>query len=348
MMASFIVAVRGSIGQAVLLGLCAAFSHSLVVWLLAVLALKFGNQLIAEQAEPYFMLASGIIVLGVALWMLLRTRRDDLAARAQQTPPHGGRIVNTGHGVVELLLHTDGPASHFRLYAYTHHMKATDFAAGETVTLDTLRPDGSRQAFALLARDGFLESQDAVPTPHCFEAVLTLGHADHRHEFELNFAAPGQTLFYPHKADGHGHSHAHAHNHAGATTPEYQDAHERAHAEDIKRRFAGREVSTGQIALFGLTGGLLPCPASVTVMIVCLHLKRFALGLIMVASFSLGLALALVSVGVAAAWGAKQAGKRLGGGKLGNLARKMPYASSAIMLLVGAFMGFQGLSQIFA
>jgi nickel/cobalt exporter len=354
MMASFIIAVRGTIGQAILLGLCAAFSHSLVVWLLAVLALKFGNALIAEQAEPWFMLASGAIVLGVAVWMLLRTRRDDLAARAQQQPPHGGRIINTGHGVVELLLHKEGNSARFRLYHYTHHMRPARFETGEEVLLDTLRPDGSRQAFALAARDGFLESADTVPLPHTFEAVLTLGHADHRHEFELGFAEPGQTLFYPHKGGGHAgsHPHGHAHPHGTAPTapmaaaPEYQDAHERAHAEDIKRRFAGREVSTGQIALFGLTGGLLPCPASVTVMIVCLHLKRFALGLLMVASFSLGLAIALVSVGVAAAWGARQAGKRFGGGKLGNLARKMPYASSAIMALVGLVMGIQGLVHI--
>ena len=35
----------------------------------------------------------------------------------------------------------------------------------------------------------------------------------------------------------------------------YQDAHERAHANDIRKRFANREVTTGQIILFGLTGG---------------------------------------------------------------------------------------------
>ena len=64
MMASFIIAVRGSIGPAVLLGLCAALSHSLIVWALAAAALKFGNELIADQAEPYFMLLSAVIVNG--------------------------------------------------------------------------------------------------------------------------------------------------------------------------------------------------------------------------------------------------------------------------------------------
>ncbi|HEY5894622.1 MAG TPA: nickel/cobalt efflux protein RcnA, partial [Chthoniobacterales bacterium] len=35
MMAAFIVAIRGTIRQAVLLGVSAAFSHSLIIWLLA-------------------------------------------------------------------------------------------------------------------------------------------------------------------------------------------------------------------------------------------------------------------------------------------------------------------------
>ncbi len=36
----------------------------------------------------------------------------------------------------------------------------------------------------------------------------------------------------------------------------YQDAHEQAHANDIRKRFTNREVTTGQIIVFGLTGGL--------------------------------------------------------------------------------------------
>ena len=363
MMASFIIAVRGSVAQAALLGLCAAFSHSLVVWLLAVLALKFGNQIIAEQSEPYFMVLSGAIVLGVAIWMFLRTRYDDLAARAQKHAPHGGRIINTGHGVVEVLLHEDKAPPRFRLYAFSHHMKPEAFAADSTISLETLRPDGRRQQFTLLARDGFLETQEVVPEPHQFEAVLSIGHGDHAHRFELAFAEPGGVSFYPHQAaapgklamaaprsltPAHSHHHEHGHSHHDHAQPaaggEYQDAHERAHAEEIARRFAGREVSTGQIALFGLTGGLMPCPASVTVMLICLHLKRFALGIVLVASFSVGLALSLVSVGVVAAWGARHVSKR--SSRFSDLARKMPYGSSALMAVVGMVMGVEGLLQI--
>ena len=64
----------------------------------------------------------------------------------------------------------------------------------------------------------------------------------------------------------------------------------------------------------------------------------------MVASFSLGLAISMVGVGVIAAWGAQQVGKRLG--HWGGLARKMPYFSSGLMVVVGVVMAVQGVSAI--
>ena len=100
--------------------------------------------------------------------------------------------------------------------------------------------------------------------------------------------------------------------------------------------------------MFGLTGGLVPCPASVTILMICLHLRRFTFGAVMVASFSLGLAISMVSVGVIAAWGARQVGKRFGNSRFSDLDRKMPYFSSGLMALTTVFMGIQGLMQLAA
>src|SRR5215218_8834326 len=68
MMAAFIVAIRGTIGQAILLGLSAAISHSLIIWLLAALALKYGSQWNAEASEPWFQLISAVLIAGLAIW----------------------------------------------------------------------------------------------------------------------------------------------------------------------------------------------------------------------------------------------------------------------------------------
>src|SRR3954452_22571876 len=74
MMAAFIIAIRGTMGQAVLLGLAAAISHSLLIALLAAAALYFGSAWTAESVEPYIQLGSAVCVFALAVWMFARTR----------------------------------------------------------------------------------------------------------------------------------------------------------------------------------------------------------------------------------------------------------------------------------
>ena len=62
MMAAFIIAVRGTVMQAVLLGLAATASHTAVVWVIALAGLKFGAQWGTEATEPYFQLASAVLI----------------------------------------------------------------------------------------------------------------------------------------------------------------------------------------------------------------------------------------------------------------------------------------------
>lgn len=76
MMAAFIIAVRGTIRQAVLLGLAATVSHTAIVWLIALGGLWLFGGLNAEHTEPYFQMASGAAICLMALWMLARVWRD--------------------------------------------------------------------------------------------------------------------------------------------------------------------------------------------------------------------------------------------------------------------------------
>jgi nickel/cobalt exporter len=120
----------------------------------------------------------------------------------------------------------------------------------------------------------------------------------------------------------------------------YQDAHELAHANDIRRQFADSNVTTWQIIMFGLTGGLIPCPAAITVLLLCLQLKEFTLGFALVLCFSIGLAITLVSVGTAAALSVRHATQRWSW--FGTFARKAPYFSSVLIIAVGLYVGYHG------
>lgn len=225
MMAAFIIAIRGTVAQAILLGVSAAASHTLIVWIVALTGLYFGAQLDNERTEAWFQLVSGLLIVAIAVWMLLR-------------------------------IHVEQQAAH----GHHHH-----------------------------------------------------GDGDHHH--------------HHHDDDG-----------------EAMDAHARAHAEEIEKRFSDSRPSTGQIVAFGLTGGLVPCPASITVLLLCLQLKKYSLGLTLVLGFSIGLALVMVLSGVLAALSLKAAQSRFSG--FGKWAARAPYLSSALIIVVGLIsvqIGWNGL-----
>ncbi|EFD5223419.1 TPA: nickel/cobalt efflux protein RcnA [Shigella sonnei] len=236
MMAAFIIAIKGTIKQAVMLGLAATISHTAVVWLIAFGGMVISKRFTAQSAEPWLQLISAVIIISTAFWMFWRTWRGER------------NWLENMHG-----------------HDYEHH------------------------------------------------------HHDHE--------------------DHHDHGHHHHHEHG-----EYQDAHARAHANDIKRRFDGREVTNWQILLFGLTGGLIPCPAAITVLLICIQLKALTLGATLVVSFSIGLALTLVTVGVGAAISVQQVAKRWSG--FNTLAKRAPYFSSLLIGLVGVYMGVHGFMGI--
>jgi nickel/cobalt exporter len=320
MMAAFIIAVRGTVTQAVLLGLAATLSHTAVVWAIALAGLHFGAQWNTETTEPYLQLISAVLIIGIALWMLWRTRRD-VAAHHH----HGEemRTIDTGHGVLTLEIFEGGVPPRWRLRTV-----AGLVLNPQELSLETVRPDGVRQTFTMVAQDGYLESVEEIPEPHAFKVRLTLSHGNHRHSYMLEF---------------------HEHDHAEATgldvgTGEYADAHEREHAEEIRRRFANQHVTTGQIVMFGLTGGLIPCPASITILLLCLQLKKFTLGATLVLCFRVGLAITMVSVGAAAALSVRHVSKRWSG--FGKFADRAPYLSSALIIAVGLYTGYLGLNGL--
>jgi len=343
MMAAFIVAIRGTLAQAMLLGLSATVSHTSIVWAIALTGLYFGRNWNTETTEPWFQVVSGVLIIAVAAWMLWRTRRES-AARSDFAPLHdhhhahhpghghedhghghaGGRRIDTGHGVVRLEIHENGAPPRFRL----HQESGSTWPAGQ-VQIETERADGSRELFSFRRHGSCLESEQPIPEPYEFVARLRLGSTGHSHDFDLEFV------------EGR-HRHAiHAYGGLDVAAPGYQDPHELAHANDIRRRFANRHVTTAQIVAFGLTGGLIPCPASITVLLLCLQLKKVALGAVLVLCFSVGLALTMVTTGAVAALGMQHAARRFSG--FGTLARRAPYFSGALIMLVGVYVGYQGL-----
>ena len=75
--------------------------------------------------------------------------------------------------------------------------------------------------------------------------------------------------------------------------------------------------------------------SALAVLRVCLQLK---------VGFSMGWTITLVTEGTMAAVSVKHAGKRFKG--FGEFARKIPYASSAVLILIGLAVALQGLQHL--
>ncbi|MGD0722636.1 MAG: CDF family Co(II)/Ni(II) efflux transporter DmeF [Roseiarcus sp.] len=96
------------------------------------------------------------------------------------------RRVETRAGAVVLEIFEAGVPPRFRLRGQGRPTPA----AGET-TVETVRPDGARQMFAMAERGGCLESTDEIPEPHAFAAYVRIGEDSHAVAFEEHGHAHG-------------------------------------------------------------------------------------------------------------------------------------------------------------
>lgn len=94
----------------------------------------------------------------------------------------------------------------------------------------------------------------------------------------------------------------------------------------------GERPTAFQIMALGAAGGMIPCPASITVMLLALSVGQTGFGLLTVLGFSLGLAIALVGVGMAIVAGLSRLQST---GRLAWITRQSPLLSAALVMLSG-------------
>lgn len=116
------------------------------------------------------------------------------------------------------------------------------------------------------------------------------------------------------------HARAHAHG----------DEHHHEHHHDHEHALSAR----GLVAV-GVSGGLLPCPSALVVLLAAISLHRVAFGLVLIVAFSTGLALSITGLGLAAVLA-----KRAFAGRSfdGALVRALPAVSALVILVAGVAM----------
>lgn len=104
----------------------------------------------------------------------------------------------------------------------------------------------------------------------------------------------------------------------------------------------GSPVRWRNLLALGVSGGLLPCPSALVMMLAAISLQRITLGLILIIVFSIGLASVLMGIGIllvhAGQWFARIP-------ESGRLLRVMPVVSAAFITVVGIVISWQALMQ---
>lgn len=170
----------------------AGFSSAIV---LAMIALLIGYEAVSRLLEPVaisFNEAIPIAVLGlvvnvVSAWLLSGGHHHGHSHGHDHGHHHGHdhaeepRRVDLGGRLLEIEVFEDNVPPRFRVSAQAGTLMASDF------TVETTRPDGSRQFFVFEDRGAYLESRDEIPEPHAFLARVRLMQAGQARERELEF-----------------------------------------------------------------------------------------------------------------------------------------------------------------
>jgi ABC-type nickel/cobalt efflux system permease component RcnA len=105
----------------------------------------------------------------------------------------------------------------------------------------------------------------------------------------------------------------------------------------------GTGPSRRSLVAVGISGGLLPCPSALVVLLAAISLHRVAFGMLLIVAFSAGLALSITGIGLVAVY-AKQIFKRAS--FEGRLVRLLPAASALVILAAGLAMTVRALPKV--
>jgi cation diffusion facilitator family transporter len=142
------------------------------------------------------------------------------------------RRIDTGKGVLSLDVFEDGVPPRFHIRFEGHH-DPRPFSGEQAVSVETLRPDGTRQLFTFVDRGAYLESVEEIPEPHQFIARLRFTRDDHAQAYDVVFS-----------------EHHHGSGEAGSTTAAHRDNNMRAALVHVMA-----DAAVSVLAILGLTAG---------------------------------------------------------------------------------------------
>jgi len=143
-----------------------------------------------------------------------------------------------------------------------------------------------------------------------------------------------KTNHHHHHEHGDAHEHGHEHSRDGHHHHDHHDAFTHTHDGNTHSHLPPEAVTWRSLLALGISGGLLPCPSALVLMLAAINLNRVGYGLLLTLAFSFGLAATLMCVGLAFLY----LGKLLDRPSLGSnpIVKALPVFSAMVIACVGA------------
>src|SRR4029077_9560573 len=111
---------------------------------------------------------------------------------------------------------------------------------------------------------------------------------------------------------------------------------------------SGAAVTTRSLVALGVSGGIVPCPSALVVMVAAISQHRLGLGLALILAFSVGLPATLTAVGLAVLHGGRliqrlRPERRLFGGRIVGA---LPALSATLIVVAGGLITLRAIPQI--
>lgn len=226
MVAAYLVGARGTVRQAVLLGIVVTITHTASVFLLGLACMVAFQYVVPDKIIPWLGFVSGLMVSGVGATLLL-------GKLAGKDWGHGHSHEHGGHSHGHSHSHRGGGHSHDHPHSHSHR---------DSESLTHSHPAGTHR-HALIAHP--------------------------RSRGDANFDVSSVEI---------------------VSAPQARQVYDASAEPD--------EVSLWALVGLGVSGGLVPCPEALVVLLAAISLNKLLLGMLVLVAFSTGLASLLVLIGI--------------------------------------------------
>jgi ABC-type nickel/cobalt efflux system permease component RcnA len=331
--AAYLVGARGTPKHALLLGLIVTVAHTMGVFLLGIVTLFASAYVVPERLYPWLGVVSGLAITTVGLALLWRHarlwylgsrwfNRMYRIGRMGASDGHSHAAHHHGHGHSHSHGHNH---SHGDSYGHGHgHSHGHSHGGHEH---GHSHPHGGH---------GHSHPHEHAHGGHRYDAH---GHSHDAHVHEH----PHEHVHAHHHDLPHDHGHAHGHSHGHAHVRAHGHSHGHGHHHhDYEGVLTEQGVRFGSLLALGISGGIVPCPGALVVLLSAVAMHRVGFGLALIVAFSMGLAAVLIGIGllIVSTRGFLDRVPALGDGRWSE---RLAIASAAVVSVLGIGIALQAL-----